>query len=751
LPYLKPFTYTLIFNLILLFLPLSIKSQTDTLICDNGGFESNFQYYKGVTAEYDGGSDNCTPTYFSVPVVWSPSSLSYFRRFEIVTSGVDTLVGINRTKFGSKAALINNRYGHLDSICHGDSDVNKIIKRFKVTEENREFTVWYAAILESPVGHTGTQPFFSIKCDRAPSNDLCFDASILNCEDEYRDTICSFDEIDVIDWSCHRIKIPKNMIDSIATLEITAADCGEDGHFGYAYIDGICEECEGSAMGSVTLYDNIYDASGFGVKYRSCEGDVITICGSYTLPTLCGTWDVDSIKAPGFTISNMDIDEEHETFCFDLLKEDFPEDSCRELYVIIYFSSNLSNFSQQLSNTIEICDDEFEEYAADVTTGICQNNGTAILLSDDYYYVSVDLSVNYGDFWTMERQLDDPPSGSSGEYVIKTGTGSGTIDLGPILIQEGNWDLTITIGGCILFYEITAPGFCGSCNPVRGTKISNITCINNPGNLNPLDDTWTFDLKVPGITGTYSFAGPGVSSTWSYGNTIHTITVGTIGVQCASYTITDISSTCTAKFVVCPPKPCSNECDLEAYVTDVVCEEEDEVEVFYADLYVSGAGSGYYCFQSFAVSDAGNTSNSSYHYGSVSNPLGPFYEDVYIIVYVCPSSACTCDQTCFQVIYIPKPDCENLEFHSKGTNDSKIKPMDELFVIPNPVNNNEIVLRSMMKSTSFELYNSAAKLIHYGSFTGPEYRYRSEISSGLYFVRYLNSEEKYRYIKVIKL
>lgn len=298
----RSFCSTIKFNLIFLtlisafiFLPTKSNSQTDTLICDNGGFESNFTYYFGKTAYYSTGSDDCTPLYTGVPVVWANSSLPTFRRFEITTSGVDTLVGINRTKFGSKAALINNRYGHTNPICDGNYDANKLIKRFKVTEENRDFTVWYAAVLENPSAHTNSQPFFSIKCDRAPASDLCIDADIISCEDEYLDTLCTFTDIDAVDWSCHRIKIPRNMIDSIATLEIIAADCGCGGHFGYAYIDGICEECAGSAMGSVTLYDNIYDASGFGVKYRSCEGDVITICGSYTLPTLCGTWDVDSI------------------------------------------------------------------------------------------------------------------------------------------------------------------------------------------------------------------------------------------------------------------------------------------------------------------------------------------------------------------------------------------------------------------------------------------------------------------------
>lgn len=746
----------------MLILPLSIKAQTETLICDNGGFEADFLYYFGYSTSSSDfhGSDNCFPIVdiTNQPVVWNSSSLPSFRNFTIVSSGIDTLVGFNRTKFGSKALLLNNRYDVAADVCDGNFGINKIVKRFKVTEANRDFTVWFAVILENPGDdHTNTQPFFNISCDRAPGSNLCFDASQLACEDDYYDNLCgfNFDPVDAVDWTCHRIKIPKNMVDSIATLEIIAADCGEGAHFGYAYIDGICEECNGSALGSSKLYDYTFNSTGLGIKYKSCYGDTIAICGDYILPTVCGTWTLDSIQVPGFTVLNLEINHTALTYCFDLSKSEFPEDSCSELYGICYFSSNLTGFTSNVSNSIEICDDEFEEYDADVTTGICQNNATTVLISDDYYYVSIDLSVNYGDFWTMERELHNPLPTESGAYVIRTGTGSCTIDLGPILIQEGSWDLTINIGGCILFYEITPPFFCSGCNKFYRTKIFDFTCDDNHGgasSLNPFDDWWTFKINVPGLSGNYYVykVTDSPSSSYTYGTSPthdHVIQVGTIGLECVEYILEDVGTGCKSNFIVCPPKPCSADCDLEAYVTEVVCDEEE----FYVDLAVSGAGSSYYCYEIFAMNDPGNTTDPNYYQGSFSNPLGPFTEDVYVIVYLCPSSACTCDPTCFKIIYLPLPDCENLEFHNKGISNSKIKPTDEVFVVPNPVNNNEFVLRSSMKVTSYEFYNSTARLIHHGSFTGPEYRYRAEISPGLYFVRYQNSEGQYRYIKVVKM
>ncbi|MBK6355156.1 MAG: hypothetical protein IPF46_17670 [Saprospiraceae bacterium] len=70
-----------------------------------------------------------------------------FHRFSIVSSGTDSLVGIPMTKFGNKALRLNHPYGHNDD-CTTDFDVNKIVKRFKVTQTNREFTIWLLLFLK---------------------------------------------------------------------------------------------------------------------------------------------------------------------------------------------------------------------------------------------------------------------------------------------------------------------------------------------------------------------------------------------------------------------------------------------------------------------------------------------------------------------------------------------------------------------------------------------------------------------------
>ncbi|MFT6338473.1 MAG: hypothetical protein ACJATI_005247 [Halioglobus sp.] len=157
--------------------------------------------------------------------------------------------------------------------------LDKIEKRFLVTDSTRQFTIWYAVALENPTGHINAQPFFTMECDLNPENNLCFEADILMCERNEPGS-CSFDSIDVLTWTCHRFNIPEEEIGNIVTLEIVMADCGAGAHFGYAYIDGFCEECTGSTLGSSTLYDQPFDGE---VGFRSCAADVLTICGRYSL------------------------------------------------------------------------------------------------------------------------------------------------------------------------------------------------------------------------------------------------------------------------------------------------------------------------------------------------------------------------------------------------------------------------------------------------------------------------------------
>jgi hypothetical protein len=708
-----------------------ISRAQDTLICDNGGFEDGFSNWNGYHTRYFSGGNLCIPSKNDTPSTWIFDSLPEFRRFEIVSSGIDPLVGIQKTKFGNKSLKINNQYGHLAD-CQGSGDANKITKTFIVDSLNLYFSVWYAAILEKPLGHEDNQPFISIKCDLATKGGLCLNATDLECNSMYYDSICpSRAEMLVLDWNCLKFEIPESEIGNQATLEIIVADCAQGAHFGYAYIDGLCESCINSDLLSV----QIDDVSNYG-----CKEDTIQVCGSYDLSNICGTdWTLTNIQIPGLNPSGFSVDENAQTFCVDIPISEFWDTTCQKYYAILQF--NAPDFTLPLiySNEFQICPNSYKNYIINEEIGICQDNGTALLISDDYYYVNVQLINFEADSWTMEKQLNDSYPNESGKYIIKSGSGNGIISLGPILIQEGDWTLTIKVKNCTFTYQIVAPEFCSGCDKFYGVKIGNVLCDNN-GTTTTSDDEWSFDINVPG-SGSYTLTGYG---TYNYDSTHKINVVGNIGLNCINFSLSDGPS-CNAHFNICPPKTCSeipNECRLEVYVKDIYCNQNGTQ--YYFNLITQGTNSTL-CYQSKSINDPNNTNNPNNQQGSIpSGALGPFSEDIELTVYLCNSTQC------YKLLIIPKPDCNNLDFR-ENVGEIKKESVSELVVVPNPINSNVISLKSYLRATEFEFCNFSGVILYHGNFVGTEYSLHMNIPSGIYFLKFKKSDGGIEFLKVIKL
>jgi len=711
---------------------------TDTFICDNGGFEDGFLYYKGYTATFEEGSLTCTPVDGNGnDIVYTLATLPTPRRFEIVTSGIDDL-GLLKTKFGNKALKINNKLGHHETNnCTSKSrGVDKIVKRFKVTDKNRDFTIWYSVALENPSAHGDQQPFLNIKCDLAPDNELCFDASIIKCPQHFNDP-CVFDSVDILGWSCHRFKIPKDNIGEIATLEITVGDCGLGAHFGYAYIDGICEECDSSALGSAFLDEEI--------NYRSCDGEIATICGTYTAPTICsngGTWAPVEITVPGYDISGVVIDTASKSFCFNFPITNFTDEECLEIYAELTFNNGVFDLPEVLTNTIEICQGKFTHYVVDITIGECNPDNLDGNLSNDYYYVTVDLT-NIGDSdWTIEKQLINPYPNESGLQTLATGTGDTTLEFGPFYIQDGDWWLNIDFPNCVYEEYIETPDYCSGCDKFNEVEISNIECIldEQTGEYN-----WTFEMVVPcdGSSWSYSISGGGEGGTHSCGENVF-FKPGSISNGCVDITLIATSCSQPINITVCPPKPCPKEgnCDLEVSISSMECIVYKGVEYFFVGLDISDPPPGKYVCTS-----------PGYIYPYV---VGPLLGDAQIKVSLCDNPGCTLNCDCYKWVYAPKPNCNvplpiinDPRFGVE--NKEAIVDLDDIRVMPNPVISNEIIIRSSMHVTDFEIYDSTGKLINKSKFIGSDYRLTLDIVPGLYFVRYINSQGKSAFVKMIKL
>lgn len=742
----------------MILLPGISKSQV-SLICDNGGFENGFLNYFGFRSDFIDGSSTCTPLYGGQPLTYIPVTMPSTHRFAIMTAGFDPVVNVTQTKFGYKSLLLNSYCSHLGSCSH-NRDVNMLRKIFLVTEENRNFTIWFSAVLENPEGHIDQQPFFSIRCDLAPSDDLCFDGisfpanqsprGLIPCNPHDANCYLEGDSVRYTDWACHRVHIPKDHVGQVATLEIIAADCGQSAHFGYVYIDGICEECDNSSYGSGTLDKKPYITV-------SCDGDSITIKGRYTTPTIDGYTILDTILIPGFSIYGLNIDTIAKTFSFRIVKSDFesPNPTCRDVIAILKFKNASGEFLPDVpTNGVEICLDDFGIPEVEIIIGDCyRNHPTNNVFSDDYYFVNFTITNADNGHWRLERVMDDPYPDESGRYFLKTdGYGNGSYNLGPFLIQEGSWVLTLYYEGCPDTFQIIPPDYCSGCSALSKVKISNIQC-------NPTTGNWSYDIMIPGPV-------PPIGDCWKIGlntyqfNVSYTIDGGQVSNQnCLDPTIRYFSDCgpiheCEAIFEVCPPKPCSNgnyeSCDLEAYFDGIQCIDNGNGNYSYTvEFNVSDAP--YPCYKSFTPG------NLNIVEGPFSNPLGPFNDaERYFVIYSCGEVipyTCECSNTgCYKIFKVRKPeDCVEREDFGGNTTSSKLVTPKEVEILPNPVLSEEWIIRSFLEKTEFEILSSSGHRILSGAFKGSEHHLNFPLSKGLYLLKYKNSMGEYTSLKFVKL
>ena len=717
-------------------------------ICDNGGFESGFSNYLGkLNDNFNRGSSDCIPetqTGFNpdvfAPSTWNGISIPSYRRFEIVSTGTDLATGFQIVKKGSKSAKINNLLSHGNDNCITEYDGNKLIKSFEVDPDNRIFTIWYSVVFEyDPAHNSNSHPYFHINCDLASNDELCFDAGNLPASIFNYNHTCLENENDIkaTNWTCHTIIIPEEEVGNIATLEITASDCGCNYHFGYAYIDAFCEPCDSSSLGGGKFQDF---SNGLGIT-KTCTGDTIELCGTYYLPSIGSGYSLSSFDVPGVTAYNKTIDSTSKTFCFKVEQSDFEDPLCRDVYALLNFTNSSGTLPPVVTKPHTICYGDFVVPELDIEVGDCnRNNPTDEYMSDDYYYVSIEVTDASYVPWVIKRLLHNPYPGEGGAYQIKSGVGDGSHQLGPFMIQEGIWRLILEYNGCVDTFLIEPPDYCSGCTELGKTKITNVLCTGN--------NQWTYDIEVEFAGATsddYFKIGSGVTE-YSL-NQAHTFSGGTIGTSCREVAIKFIlndNEQCERKFNICPPQKCNNlQCDIKAQFIDIDCINNDtefniDIDVLNATCYKYKYGTGAY------------TSGDL-----ITNPLGPFSfnGDVTLMFYSCSSpTSCTCSiNGCYKLVYVHMPDdCESRDFG--GTQDrTSNRSTRGLEVFPNPIASDEFIIRSSLNLIDFELYNLNGFRLMYGSLTKGENRILINIPPGIYYIQYFDSSNKKQVLKLIKV
>lgn len=716
-----------------------MPSEVTNTVCDNGGFEDDFLFYEGFIKTFSSGSETCTPNGGS----FIPTTIPLSRRIEIIDTtihgNIDPLIGINMVEFGKKSLRLNSQYGH-NKTCDGDKGVDRIRKTFLVTEETRNFSVWYALALENPSGHDNSQPFISMHCDLAPNDDLCFDAEILKCMDSYPDTHCTYDSIDVLDWSCHRFRIPKDKVGEVASIDITIADCGLNAHFGYAYFDGFCEECEGSATGSIQIFE---DDTFKDLAIDGCNIGDGNYCGTYTLPRLCDSLSLDSIVL-NHPVQNLLIDTIKQMFCFDVPK------GCNEFFATAYFSNMQGLGITASSNSFEVCRYNFE-----TTVGSC-NSTDSNSLSDDYYFVSVD--IDYGNSpWSILRELVNPYPGESGTHVIKSGNQSGTVVLGPFYIQEGPWKIAIEVPGCEEYFTyITPPNYCSGCDVFNGFEVREIACDDRATDQSN-DDQWTAKLFVPGPFGqSYTKTNPASSGAF---NTLQPLGPFSIAGGCQdfilSYEHPITKEVCIQNITICPPKPCSEDTDcggLEVYINEINCVGEDP-NVYSVDLSVNYVGSNKLCFEPPLPAPSLATSSS------MDITTGPLTGPQQITIKVCPPmvNCGECDDyLCIKTIYVTPPEDCDRDLEGSDPRDRYIQgravlhQVTEPRIFPNPATG-IFTIEHAEEYLSYRVLDLTGRVVTEGKLNSTVNQISIDNREGLYFLHLYTADGHYILRRLLKL
>ena len=242
---------------------LFVYNSTVQNACSNIGFESG-DFSSWILT--DGGiSEGITgakhPLYFPESCI-SNASLNSSAQHKIMLNGLDAIGGFKKVRpgLGTKSLLLGDstktirRYN--DDVVGVSSNGATIEQQFKVTSDNSLFTYYYAVVLEASNHAPNQQPTFRIDAvDQDGKRILCGEYLVVASG-----AIPGFVEKDAIDnptnpkadlstkvlykdWTPVFIDLT-NYIGTSVTIRFTVMDCSDKAHFGYAYVDAVCQKLE---------------------------------------------------------------------------------------------------------------------------------------------------------------------------------------------------------------------------------------------------------------------------------------------------------------------------------------------------------------------------------------------------------------------------------------------------------------------------------------------------------------------------
>ncbi len=333
--------------------------------------------------------------------------------------------------------------------------------------------------------------------------------------------------------------------------------------------------------------------------------------------------------------------------------------------------------------------------------GICNDDNTPAYISDDYYYVTLDIFGTNGQPWMAKQKFEDPISGYPDEVLLASGSGDQSVALGPILVQDGDWTMWVFFSDyydCLIDTFIMAPEFCSGCHDV---EIGNVQCYDN-GTSDPNDDYWTFDLYVNGPSDYWTTQGD-VIDAGPYGST-KTIHMGAVSEYDSKVNFVIVDSKdeeCITEVTLNVPKDCSDECKMEANVIVGDCERGKDGNAYF-QVWVEVEGTGGACW----MAKKKNTDNTD-------EIIGTYYNDQYAYLGLFPAEVdwtlwiAICDQfDCVRDFYISAPDCERERNHDG----IRSRSFTDTSIYPNPIGSEVLSLTSLSDITNVRVLDTNGRV-----------------------------------------
>ncbi len=252
--------------------------------CGNGDFETALN-----SAEWQGGhgtvASNGDPNFgsFTAGIFPGPINLGTSHQ-DWVPTGTDPNVGIPLTGPDSAGNITSH------AVRIGNTAVNKgselLSKTFVVPAGPQSLIrFWYAVVFQDPGHLPYEQPSFWVRVTES-SNPNVEIPGVVNLGNGASKLVSDGNNpffqksptgLLFKNWSCAQIDLSQ-YVGKTVTIQFVTEDCSQGAHFGYAYIDNFCGNCEGTPDGNIAFDANASSDCGRG-----------KLCFNYSLPKIGGT------------------------------------------------------------------------------------------------------------------------------------------------------------------------------------------------------------------------------------------------------------------------------------------------------------------------------------------------------------------------------------------------------------------------------------------------------------------------------